>query len=113
MNIICDPQDIPRKIAALRQRCEEVGRDPASLATSYLAMVVMMESGDQARAVLDQVPPDRRSRIFAGTPDQVAESLQKQVLDHGIGGLTINMVVNGHEPGVVALAGRTLQPLVN
>jgi F420-dependent oxidoreductase-like protein len=113
MNIICDPQDIPRKVAALRQRCEEVGRDPAGLATSYLAMVVMMESGDQARAVLDQVPPDRRSRIFAGTPDQVAESLQKQVLDHGIGGLTINMVVNGHEPGVVALAGRTLQPLVN
>jgi F420-dependent oxidoreductase-like protein len=112
MNIICDRQDIPRKVAALRQRCEEVDRDPATLATSYLAMVVMMESGDQARAVLEQVPADRRSRIFAGTPDQVAESLQKDVLDQGIGGLTINMVLNGHEPGVIATAGRVLRPLV-
>jgi F420-dependent oxidoreductase-like protein len=112
MNIICDPQDLPRKVAALRQRCEEAGRDPATLSTSYLTSVIMMESGDQARAVIDRVPPERRSRIFAGTPDQVAERLQKDVLDHGIGGLTINMVVNGHEPGVVTMAGRALEPLL-
>jgi F420-dependent oxidoreductase-like protein len=112
LNVICDRQDIPRKVAALRQRCEEVSRDPATLATSYLAMVIMTESGDEAKAVLDRVPPERRSRVFAGTPDQVAESLQKDVLDHGIGGLTVNLVLNGHEPGVVALAGRTLRPLL-
>ena len=113
MNIICDRQDLPRKVAALRQRCEEAGRDPATLATSYLAMVIMMESGDAARAVLDQVPPERRSRVFAGTPDEVAESLQKDVLDTGIEGLTINMIVNGHVPGAVDLAGRTLRPLLS
>lgn len=111
MNIICDRADLPRKVAALTQRCEEAGRDPAGLATSYLAMVIMMDSGDQARAVLDRVPPERRDRIFAGTPDEVAESLQKDVLDQGIGGLTINMVVNGHEPGVVTTAGETLSRL--
>jgi len=108
MNIICDRQDIPRKVAALAQRCEEIDRDPATMATSYLAMVIMMDSGDQARAVLDRVPPERRDRIFAGTPDDVAESLQKDVLDQGIGGLTINMIVNGHEPGRVTTAGQTL-----
>ena len=58
------------------------------------------------------MPPERRNRVFVGTPDQVAESLQKDVLDHGIGGLVINMVLNGHQPGVVAMAGRTLRPLV-
>jgi F420-dependent oxidoreductase-like protein len=111
MNVICDRQDIPRKVAALRQRCEELGREPTTLATSYLAAVVMTDSEDQARAVLDQVPPDRRNRVFIGTPDQVAESLQKDVLDQGIGGLTINMVLNGHEPGAVTRAGETLRPL--
>src|SRR3954468_629348 len=95
MNIICDIDDLPRKVAALAQRCEEIDRDPATMATSYLAMVIMMDSGDQARAVLDRVPPERRDRIFAGTPDDVVESLQKDVLDQGIGGLTINMIVNG------------------
>jgi F420-dependent oxidoreductase-like protein len=111
MNIICDRQDLPRKVAALRQRCEEAGRDPASLATSFLASVIMTASGDQARAVLDSFPPERHGRIFAGTPDDVAESLQKDVLDQGIGGLTINMVANGHEPGVVTTAGTTLARL--
>jgi len=113
MNIICDRQDIPRKVAALRQRCEEAGRDPDTLATSYLAMVLMTESGDQARAILEQVPPERRNRVFAGTPDEVAESLQKDVLDAGIGGLTINMIPNGHVPGAVAMAGAALKPLVS
>jgi alkanesulfonate monooxygenase SsuD/methylene tetrahydromethanopterin reductase-like flavin-dependent oxidoreductase (luciferase family) len=112
LNIICNRQDIPRKVGALRQRCEETGRDPATLATSYLAFVLMVESGDQARAALDRVSPEQRDRIFAGTPDQVAEDLQKDVLDQGIGGLTINLVLNGHQPGIIAMAGQALRPLV-
>src|SRR3954468_15605001 len=38
MNIICDVTDLPRKVAVLRERCEEIGRDPATLPTSYLTM---------------------------------------------------------------------------
>jgi F420-dependent oxidoreductase-like protein len=113
MNVICDRDDIPRKVAALRQRCEEAGRDPATLATSYLAFVVMVESDAQAQAVLERVPPDRRRRVVVGTPDQVAETLGKDVLDQGIDGLTINMVFNGHEPGVLTTAGQALRPLVD
>jgi F420-dependent oxidoreductase-like protein len=112
MNIICDRADVPRKVAALRQRCEEAGRDPATLATSYLAMVIMMEDGDQARAVLDHVPPERRDRVFAGSPDDVAEALDRDVIGAGIGGLTINLIINGHQPGVVSMAGKALAPLV-
>ncbi len=108
MNVICDRQDIPRKVAALRQRCEEVGRDPQTLATSYLAFVLMSDDGDLARSVVERIPPERRARVFVGTPDDVCESLQKDVLDQGIGGLTVNMVVNGHEPGVVTRAGQAL-----
>lgn len=112
MNIICDRKDIPRKVAALRQRCEEAGRDPATLATSYLAMLIMMETEAEVSAVLDRIPPERRDRIFAGTPDQIAEAVQRDVLGPGIDGLTINMVLNGHQPGSVAMAGQALRPLV-
>ncbi len=112
MNIICARQDLPRKVAALRERCEEIGRDPGTLATSYLAMVLMTESGDEARAALEHVPPDRRDYVFAGSPDDVAQALQKDVLDQGIDGLTINMIHNGHQPGVVTMAGQSLSQLV-
>ncbi|HST86710.1 MAG TPA: LLM class F420-dependent oxidoreductase [Kineosporiaceae bacterium] len=112
MNIICAVQDLPRKVAALRERCAEIGRDPKTLATSYLAMVVLTESADQATALLESVPPERRDQVFAGTPDQVAERLKTEVLDQGIDGLTINMVRNGHEPGIVTLAGQALAPLL-
>ena len=113
MNIICDRDDLPRKVAALRQRCEEIGRDPATLASSFLAFVIMRESEAEARQPIERIPPDRRRRIFAGTPEQVAEELQHDVLDLGITGLTINMMLNGHEPGVVDRAGRALRPLVS
>ena len=112
MNIICDRADIGRKVAALRQRCEEAGRDPGTLATSYLAMVLLTESDEQTCAVLERVPPERRQRVFVGTPEQVADQLKTDVVDAGIGGLTVNMVMNGHVPGMVALVGETLRPLV-
>jgi F420-dependent oxidoreductase-like protein len=112
MNIICGRREVPRKVAALRQRCEEAGRDPSTLATSYLATVVLTKSPEQTRTELDQVPPDRRDRVFLGTPEEVAESLKTDVLDQGIGGLTINMVRDGHIPGAVATVGKVLLPLL-
>ena len=112
MNIICDRADIPRKVAALQQRCEEADRDPATLPTSFLAMVAMLETQAEADAVLARIPPDRRDRAFVGTPAQVAELLEKDVLGAGIDGLTINMIINGHRPGVVAMAGEALRPLL-
>ena len=112
MNIICDRQDVPRKLAALRQRCEEIGRDPGTLATSCLLSVRMSESEAELKAWRDQVPEALRSRAFIGTPEQVAEAIKTDILDAGIDGLTINMVANGHQPGVVEMAGKALKPLV-
>lgn len=128
LNIICNASELPRKIEALRARCAEVGRDPRTLETSYLCFVMMDEDGDLVRkqqrdylsrmgidlsalsdAELAQSPADRQ---FVGTPDEVAEQLRTRVLDHGVDGLIINMVFNGHEPGAVELAGRTFAPLV-
>ncbi len=37
---------------------------------------------------------------------------RRGLLGPGVDGLVVNIVVNGHEPGVVDLAGRTLRKLV-
>ncbi|MEV4346828.1 LLM class F420-dependent oxidoreductase [Actinoplanes sp. NPDC049596] len=112
MNIICDLDDLPRKVAVLKQRCEEIGRDPATLATSYLAMGLVGETEQEAKEFEAGIPEDRRARAFAGTPQQVAEKLQEKVLGAGIDGLTINLIRNGHRPGVVTAVGEALKPLV-
>ncbi len=128
LNIICNATDIPAKLDALAQRCDEEGRDRSSLETSYLAFVMMDEDGDRARAMrkdflrsrgvdLDALDDAARAlatdRQFVGTPDEVAEQLQRRVLDAGVDGVILNMVGNGFVPGMVELAGATLRPLVD
>jgi F420-dependent oxidoreductase-like protein len=112
MNVICDLADLPHKVAVLRQRCEEIGRDPATLATSYLIMGLVGETEQEAKELGESVPEDRRDRAFVGTPEQVAEQIQERVLGAGIDGITINLIRNGHRPGVVTQVGAALKPLV-
>ena len=127
LNIICNASELPRKLESLDQRCAEAGRDRSTLETSFLAFVMIDEDGDRARKLqsdyllsrgidLGSLTPEARAvatdRQFVGDPDDVAEQIQRRVLDIGIDGIIINLVANGHEPGVVDLAGRTLAPLV-
>ncbi|MEV6554747.1 LLM class F420-dependent oxidoreductase [Nocardia sp. NPDC051756] len=128
LNIICNASELPKKMAALHQRCAEVGRDPSTLEVSYLCFLMVDEDGDQARKEqrdllrgigvdVDALSDEERAqsiadRQFVGSPDEVAEQLQTKVLDHGVQGIIVNMVTNGHQPGAVDLAGRTLAPLV-
>jgi F420-dependent oxidoreductase-like protein len=112
LNIICDRQDVPRKVSALRQRCEEVGRDPSTLATSVLAMVLLTESDAQTEAMLGQVPPERRGRVFIGTPERIAEQVDADLVQAGIGGVVLNMVRDGHRPGAITAVAGALKPLL-
>ncbi|WP_433656955.1 LLM class F420-dependent oxidoreductase [Nocardia sp. CA-128927] len=128
LNIICNASELPQKIAALHQRCAEVDRDPATLEVSYLCFLMVDEDGDQARKEqrdmlrgigidVDALSDEERAqsiadRQFVGAPDEVAEQLQTRVLDQGVQGIIVNMITNGHQPGAVDLAGRTLAPLV-
>ena len=52
------------------------------------------------------------ARQFAGTPDDVAADLQRRVLDPGVEGIIVNLVPNGHEPGVVTMVGEMLGKLL-
>lgn len=127
LNIICSTSELPRKIDAVRARCTEVGRDPATLEISFATPLIIDEDGGRARKLLEEVL--RRAgvnlaglsdaeravatdRFFAGTPGEVTEQLRERVLGLGIDGLMVNMLTNAHLPETIALAGRTLRPLV-
>ncbi|MEP6648639.1 MAG: LLM class F420-dependent oxidoreductase [Lapillicoccus sp.] len=127
LNIICDPAELPRKLEALEERCQEAGRDRAEIETSFLASAVVGD--DRASAMdalfevmrsrgvdLDALDPARRagmeSRSFAGTPEEIAAEVKTRVLDHGVDGVIVNIMGNGHVPGVVASMGKALTPLL-
>ena len=128
LNIICDPAELPRKLDAVAERCAEAGRDRATLETSSLVFLIVDENGDTARgmqrdylrklgtdpdALSDEEFGAATARHFVGTPDDVAEDLQRRVLDPGVEGVIVNLVPNGHRPGVVSMVGDMLRKLVH
>jgi F420-dependent oxidoreductase-like protein len=106
LNVIAGFDELPNKVAVLKQRCEEVGRDPGTLETSSLVTAVIDDN-----ASLDQFPPDMSQRMVVGSADSVADQIKTKVLDAGIGGVVIN--VPFYTPGTVAKVGRALKPLVS
>lgn len=106
LNIIGGFDELPGKLAALRQRCEEVGRDPATLETSMLVTALI---DDNVSA--DQIPEQMKQRMVVGSADSVAEQIKTKALDAGLDGVIINLPFDS--PGIVAKAGETLKPLVS
>ncbi len=69
LNIIGDPAELPKKLAALDERCREVGRDRAEIETSFLASVALGKTGT-ARSR----PSPRRCSSGAWRPDRSTRS---------------------------------------
>ena len=105
LNVIADFDELPNKVAVLKQRCEEVGRDPATLETSMLVTALI---DDNASA--ESIPAEMSQRMVVGSADAVAEQIKAKVFDAGIDGVVIN--VPFYSPGIVAKAGAALARLV-
>lgn len=112
MNIIAPLPDLARKLEVLRQRCDEIDRDPATLKTSYLVSVGVVETQAQADELLASVPEERRAGVLVGTADVIADRVANEILSTGLDGVIVNAPRNGHVPGVVAALGAALAPLV-
>ena len=106
LNVIAGFDQLPNKLAVLKQRCEEVGRDPATLETSMRVTALI---DDNASA--DSIPAEMSQRMVVGSADAVAEQIKTKVFDAGIDGVVIN--VPFYSPGIVAKAGAALARLVS
>ncbi len=105
LNVIAGFDELPGKLAVVRRRCEEIGRDPATLETSMLVTALVDDN-----ATPDQIPAAMGQRMVAGGAESVAEQLKTKVLDAGIDSLIINLPL--YTPGVISAAGEALRPLV-
>ena len=105
LNLIAGFDDLPGKVEVVRRRCEDVGRDPATLETSTLITVIVDE-----KATLDDVPEGSRQRTAIGGPEAIAEQIKAKVFDQGVGGVIFNMP--NYTPGAVAAVAEAVKPLL-
>ncbi len=105
LNIIASFAELPGKVAALAQRCEEADRDPATLETSVLLTAV-----PDPKFTEDMVPRAMRGRMVVGSPEQIAESVQTNVVDVGIDGVILNLP--SYVPGSITKVGEALRPVL-
>jgi F420-dependent oxidoreductase-like protein len=109
LNVIAGFDELPRKLAVVKERCEEIGRDPATLETSMLVIAIIDENVTE-----DVIPDDFKQQAVFGSAEQVAEQIKTKVLDAGITGVILSPVtsLNGYQPGGVTAVGEALKPLL-
>jgi F420-dependent oxidoreductase-like protein len=98
---------LQRKTDILAGYCDEIGRDPVSIERTMAAPVVVAGSDADARAYLAALPPERRSHVIAGTPEQVADELRRYV-ELGFTGFTFNNTTY-RTPDQIANVGELLR----
>jgi F420-dependent oxidoreductase-like protein len=110
LNIIAGFDELPRKVQVVKDRCEEIGRDPATLETSMLVIAVIDEN-----VTPDLIPDDFKRQAVVGGPEQVAEQIKTKVLDAGVDGVILSPLtsLSGYHPGGITAVGEALKPLVS
>jgi F420-dependent oxidoreductase-like protein len=110
LNIIAGFDELPRKVAVVKERCEEIGRDPATLETSMLVIAVIDEN-----VTSDLIPDDFKQQAVVGSAEQVADQIKTKVLDAGVNGVILSPVtnLNGYQPGGITAVAEKLKPLLS
>ncbi len=126
-NLICAPDEVPRKLDVLAEHCDALGRDRSEITVSVQANACVAPTHDQAVAEADRFLFDRgidlaslgaeeaeliRSMIVLGDPDEVSQIFAERRID-GVDGFTVNAPANCHIEGRVALLGKALARAVN
>ena len=109
LNVIASFDELPRKVQVVKEACEKIGRDPATLETSMLVMVLADEN-----VTADMVPEDFRGNVAFGSPEQIAEQVKTKVMDAGIDGVILSPVTNvtGYRPGTIPALAEALKPVL-
>ncbi|KUH88753.1 MULTISPECIES: LLM class F420-dependent oxidoreductase [unclassified Mycobacterium] len=109
LNLIAGFDELPRKVQVVKERCEEIGRDPATLETSMLVVAIIDEN-----VTGDVIPDDFKQQAVYGSAEQVVEQVKAKVLDAGVDGVILSPVtsLNGYQPGGITAVGELLKPLL-
>jgi F420-dependent oxidoreductase-like protein len=109
LNIIAGFDELPRKLQVVKDRCEQIGRDPGTLETSMLVVAIIDEN-----VTADVIPEDFRQQAVFGSAEQVADQIKTKVLDAGIDGVIISPVTsfNGYQPGGATAVAEKLKPML-
>ena len=125
-NLIAEARDIPRKLEALDEHCQNLGRDRGEITVSWQRSVCIAPTMEEAQAdlaawfsrrgiALDTLDADQRAaltaRFIVGDPDTVGERLAADKA-LGVDGFTANLPANGYIPGRVALLGDVMRRVV-
>lgn len=120
-NLTCGPEEIPRKLEALAEHCDRLGRDRSEIKVTKLVMMVIGRTMEEARASVDtfivnhgwpaEVAELMAPRMTLGGPDEIGEAIQ-ELVDVGIDGVTLNLAANAHDPELIALAGETVGAII-
>ncbi len=116
-NLICDTDDVPRKLEVLAEHCERLGRDRSEITVTKLALVVVAPTMEAARADIAETAtvkgwsPDAfeerlrmRNDVVIGDPDTVGEAMQR-LAGYGLDGVTADLPANSHKLERIALLG--------
>jgi F420-dependent oxidoreductase-like protein len=105
LNVIASFDELPGKVDAVLRRCDEADRDPQTLETSVLLTAIPDPTMSE-----DSLPEAMRGRMVVGSPEQIAETVQRNVVDVGIDGVIVNLP--SYVPGSIAAVGGALRPIV-
>jgi F420-dependent oxidoreductase-like protein len=110
LNVIAGFDELPRKVQVVKERCEEIGRDPATLETSMLVMALIDD-----KVTADLIPDEFKGNVAFGGPEQIAEQIKTKVLDAGIDGVIVSPLthIQGYQEGRITDLGAVLKPLVS
>jgi len=116
-NLTCLAGEIPRKLDALAEHCERLGRDRSEIKVTKLVMMIIGRTHDEAVAAVDAFvanhgwPPEvvelMAPRMTMGDPDEIGAAI-RELVDLGIDGVTLNLVANAHDPEMVTFAGEVV-----
>jgi F420-dependent oxidoreductase-like protein len=109
LNIIAGFDELARKVSVVKQSCEAIDRDPATLETSMLVMAVIDEN-----ATADLIPDDFKQNVVFGGAEQIAEQVETKVLGAGVDSVILSPItnLNGYHPGGITAVGKLLKPLL-
>jgi F420-dependent oxidoreductase-like protein len=109
LNIITGFDELLRKVQVVKDRCEEIGRDPATLETSMLVIALIDENATE-----DLIPEEFKQNVVFGGPDQIVEQIQTKVLEAGVDGVILSPItsLSGYQPGGITAVAEKLKPLI-